>query len=123
MTGDVTGIGDYLHEVTEGQCAIVAALVMALHESGMVPKERYRGALLRLWRSMPDNDAAGEAGAMIERVFDILDGLPDRTSDGRPPAVYRSADLDQTQKISALLPNATNDDALARPARRRAPWS
>lgn len=118
MTGDVTGLGEYLHEVTQGQCAVVAALVMALHESGVLPKDRYRDALHRLWRGMPEEEAAGEAGAVIERVLDILDETPV----GCARRVYRPADLDQTQEISAFVPSATNDDTLGRPAPRRAPW-
>lgn len=69
---------EYGNERKQGHCASVAALVIALDECGVVPRHRYCDALTRLWQEMPDDEAVGEAGAVIERVLELLgrDGGP-----------------------------------------------
>ena len=63
-----------------GHCAAVAALVIALDKSGVLDKSAYREALRRLWLDMADEEATGEAGAVIERVLDLLDAPADENS-------------------------------------------
>ncbi len=70
----ITGIKDHVRQSAAGQCAITAALVIALHEAGVLPKDRYTDILERLWIDMPEKDALGEAGAVIEWMLDFLDG-------------------------------------------------
>ena len=59
-------------EVLTGQCTLVAALVIALHENGVLPQDIYSDVLQRLWSNMPEEEAIGEAGAVIEQVLDLL---------------------------------------------------
>ena len=63
-------IEEYPYEMMQGHCATVAALVIALDECGVVPKNRYTDVLHRLWQEMPEEEAVGEAGTVIERVLD-----------------------------------------------------
>ncbi len=114
MASDVSGIDEYVCEVAAGQCAIVAALVIALHENGILPQDRYGDVLRRLWSGMPEEEAVGEAGAVIERVLDLLSA--------RAGVAYQVEDAEQKQKISTFARRAVNDDAIARPAPRPAPW-
>ena len=59
-------------ECLTGQCTVVAALVIALHENGVLPQNSYSDALQRLWSRMPEEEAIGEAGAVIEQMLDLL---------------------------------------------------
>ena len=72
MNCELQELSSYVQETVEGQCTIVAALVIAPEESGALPPDGYRKNLLRLWRAMPEQEAVGEAGAVIERVLDLL---------------------------------------------------
>lgn len=72
MSNDTPGIDDCAGEMAAGQCEIVAALVLALHESGVLPQNSYSDTLHRLWTRMPEEEAVGEAGAVIERMLDLL---------------------------------------------------
>jgi hypothetical protein len=71
-----------------GIATAVAALALALEENGVLHKDAYCGALRRLWDAMPDGEAIGESGAVIEKVLGILDdagsGSPEG-SEGRKP--------------------------------------
>lgn len=58
--------------VAEGQCAVVAALVLALDEACVLPRERYAHFLHDLWLAMPEERAVGVAGAMVDRVLDLV---------------------------------------------------
>jgi len=62
----------YVDEIAEGQCAVVAALVLALDEACVLPRERYSQFLHQLWLAMPDDRAAGGAGVMIERTLAMV---------------------------------------------------
>lgn len=59
-------------ECLTGQCTVVAALVIALHENGVLPQDSYSDVLQRLWSRMPEDEATGEAGAVIEQMLDLL---------------------------------------------------
>ena len=72
MNGAITGNGEFAYEMKAGQCAVVAALVIALHEVGVLPRTTYCDVLQRLWADMPEDEAVGEAGAVIERVLDLF---------------------------------------------------
>ncbi len=69
---------------------------MALHESGVLPKDKYHGALRRLWIQMPEEEAVGEAGAVIDRLLDLLRPradvfrLSDETAEDQKVAAFRS---------------------------------
>ena len=63
---------DIAGEILTGQCTVMAALVIALHENGVLPKDSYSDVLQRLWSRMPEDEAIGEAGAVIERMIDFL---------------------------------------------------
>ena len=96
MSRDVLDIGKPVDEAVAGQCAIVAALVVALDESGVLPKDKYHDALRRLWIQMPEEEAVGEAGAVIDRLLDLLRPhadvvhLSDETAKDREVAAFRS---------------------------------
>jgi hypothetical protein len=72
MTHDAPTSDAYVDEVADGQCAIVAALVLALDEACVLPRERYAHFLNAFWRAMPDEDAVGGAGTMVQRVLDLV---------------------------------------------------
>jgi len=73
MSSNKPRINEAGDERLAGYCATVAALVIALDESGVLAKNSYRDALDRLWFAMEDEEAVGEAGAVIERMLDSLD--------------------------------------------------
>ena len=108
MSSDVNGVDEYVDGILAGQCAVVAALVVALHETGVLPKDEYAAALNRLWIGMPDEEAAGEAGAVIERVLDLLGA--------RAYPADPSDDAAGEQAISARAEKPVIEDATARPA-------
>lgn len=98
MSSDLSATNDYVSETAAGQSAIVAALVIALNETGVLPMDKYADVLNRLWIRLPDEEAEGEAGAVIARVLDLLGtlagsalpsgeaarGQPASTAPGRP---------------------------------------
>ncbi len=96
MNYDLSDIDKHGDEAVAGQCAIVAALIMELDESGVLPKDKYNDALRRLWIQMPEEEAVGEAGAVIDRLLDLLRPradvvrLPDETAEDREVADFRS---------------------------------
>jgi hypothetical protein len=108
MSSDVNGVDEYVDGILAGQCAVVAALVVALHETGVLPKDQYAAALNRLWIGMPDEEAAGEAGAVIERVLDLLSA---RAYTADPPD-----DAAGEQAVSARAGKPVIEEAAARPA-------
>lgn len=73
MSDEARGLYQLAREKAEGQCAAVAALVIALDDAGVLPKENYTDALNRLWLDMPEETALGEAGGVIERMLELLD--------------------------------------------------
>ena len=73
MSNEAWGLYQFARETAEGQCAVVAALIIALDEAGVMPKEMYIDAINRLWLDMPEETALGEAGGVIERMLDLLD--------------------------------------------------
>ncbi len=89
MSSELSGIDQYVSEVAVGQSAIVAALVIALQESGALPRDKYGEVLNRLWREMPDEEAMGEAGAVIERVLDLVGAHPSPRPGQIPRSAYR----------------------------------
>ncbi len=96
---------DHAQQISEGHCAAVFALVLALHESGVLPLSVYRETLHRVWAKMPEEVALGEAGAVIERVLDLL-GAPTETGD-------RSTETTNTPAFPVIAARPVNDDAVA----------
>lgn len=112
MSIDTTGIREHVLEAAEGQCAVVAALVIALHEAGVLPQDQYTNTLNRLWLSMPEDEAVGEAGAAIERVLDLLN-----------ETAFSRFSCDSTvkdQPVSASDRRPVGDEAIARTSHRGA---
>lgn len=56
-----------------GNSAVVAALVMAMDEAGVLSSSRYRDLLNSLWVGMPREVALGDAGAVIEQMLDRIE--------------------------------------------------
>jgi hypothetical protein len=108
MSNHLNGVDEYVDGISAGQCAVVAALVMALHETGVMPKDEYTAALNRLWIGMPDEEAVGEAGAVIERVLDLLGA--------RASSANRPDEAVEEQAISARAETPVNEDAIPRSA-------
>lgn len=96
------------HEMATGHCAVLAALVIALDESGVMPKEVYSDALHRLWQDMPEDEAIGEAGAVIERVLDMLESPGGSGS--------QSDDKSDEQSRWNFVDDPVNDDSFAQSA-------
>lgn len=94
MSHDASDIDNHRDEAVAGQCAVVAALIVALHETGVLPKDKYRDVLHRLWIGMPEEQAVGEAGAVIERMLDLLHT--------RASVICLSDETAQNQEISTF---------------------
>jgi hypothetical protein len=63
---------EYNENNTSGIATALAALALALEEKGAIRKSDYSEALRRLWDEMPEDEAVGESGAIIEKVLDVL---------------------------------------------------
>lgn len=74
---------EYNENNTSGVATALAALALALplEEKGAIRKSDYSEALRRLWDKMPEDEAVGESGAIIEKVLDVL-----AVTDTRAPA-------------------------------------
>lgn len=73
----MSGIDGNTHETLAGHCVAMAALIIALDENGVLPKHDYCDTLRRLWLQMPEEEAVGDAGTVIERMLDFLDPSAD----------------------------------------------
>ena len=73
MSNEARSLYQLVRETAEGQCAAVVALVIALDEVGVLPKEKYTDALNRMWLDMPEETALGETGGAIERMLELLE--------------------------------------------------
>lgn len=73
MTSDLHGIAEYVSETAEGHATIIAALVLTLHKAGTLPLDSFRETLHQIRATMPENEAASETGAVIERMIDFLE--------------------------------------------------
>ena len=104
MCTEETGIEDVVSELAAGQSAIVAALVIALHNEGVLHRDRYTAVLRRLWANLPENEMVGEAGAVIERMLDTLDA---HEFDEEPHDNGRRSPV-----ISRLTGRPVNDDVI-----------
>ena len=71
MTDSVPDIGEFAQDMQTAHCAVVAAVVIALHENGVLSRASYCDVLQPLWTEIPDDEALGEAGAMVERALDL----------------------------------------------------
>lgn len=72
MSDDAIEVENVASQFLTGQCTVVAALVIALHENGVLPQGNYSAILQRLWSRMPEEQAVGKAGAIIEQMLDLL---------------------------------------------------
>lgn len=72
---------EYNENNTSGIATALAALALALEEKGAIRKSDYSEALRCLWDEMPEDEAVGESGAIIEKVLDVL-----AVTDTRAPA-------------------------------------
>lgn len=97
MNEDRSGMSEHVREIADGQNAIVLALVVALHDSGVLRRDSYCDALQRLWAEMPDEAAIGEAGAVIDRMLEALaaTALPSDLSDG-PESLHELSGFAET---------------------------
>jgi hypothetical protein len=74
-------IDDYNEDSTSGIATALAALALAMEEKGSLRKSDYSDALRRLWDDMPEDEAVGESGAIIQKILDVL-----AVADSRAPA-------------------------------------
>jgi hypothetical protein len=74
-------IDEYNEDSTSGIATALAALALAMEEKGALRKNDYSDALRRLWDDMPEDEAVGESGAIIQKVLDVL-----AVADRRAPA-------------------------------------
>ncbi len=58
--------------LNSGLCASIAALVVALDEGGALHRDRYEEILGHFWAKLPDDQADGDAGAVIEQVLELV---------------------------------------------------
>jgi len=92
MTSDLNGVAEYVSETAEGHTTIIAALVMTLHKVGTLPLDTFRENLNQIRNSMPEDEAACETGAVIDRMIDFLDS--DACSN--PPAIGGALSSEKT---------------------------
>lgn len=59
-------------DVSAATVSALAALIVALDENGVLPRQRYCDVLLRWWNEMPEEDAQGATGFVFERLLDLL---------------------------------------------------
>ncbi len=59
-------------DVTPGMPAALAALVIALDESGALSKDKYRDVLLRLWADLPEEESFDGEAIVCQRLLDYL---------------------------------------------------
>ena len=78
-------IDDYNEDSTSGIATALAALALALEEKGALRKSDYSDALHRLWDDLPEDEAVGESGAVIQKVLDVL-SVADSGAPARNPA-------------------------------------
>jgi len=97
------------NDVKAGHCAAMAALVIALNEAGVLPNHGYRDVLHSLWLEMPEQQAVGEAGAVVERVLELVD-----TGVGAP---YPSDDADRKREIATTTARPSPDHPMTEPVR------
>ncbi len=60
------------HDMAPGMPAAVAALVIALDETGAMPKEKYRDVLRRIWTDLPDEETFDADALVCQRLLDYL---------------------------------------------------
>lgn len=63
---------DYNENCLPGIVTAVAALALALENNGGLRRQDFGNTLRRLRDSMPEDEAVGESGAVIERVLEAL---------------------------------------------------
>jgi len=63
---------NYGEDNTQGMVTALAALALALEENGALKSQAYGNALQRLWTAMPEEEAIGESGALIEKLLAAL---------------------------------------------------
>ena len=55
-----------------GMPAALAALIIALDESGAMPKQRYLDALTRVWTALPDDESFDRESVVCQQLLDYL---------------------------------------------------
>jgi hypothetical protein len=74
-------IDEYNEDGTFGIATALAALALAMEEKGALRKNDYSDTLRRLWDDMPEDEAVGESGAIIQKILDVL-----AATDSKAPA-------------------------------------
>jgi len=87
-------IDEYNEDSTSGIATALAALALALEEKGALRKSDYSDALRRLWNDMPEDEAVGESGAIIQKVLDVL-----AIADSRAPAGNGTGEAKATEAV------------------------
>lgn len=63
-------------ELISGLASALFVLVQTMHNEGVMPAQKYRDALLRLWDRMPEQGAQAGEGVLFERLIDLLNEIP-----------------------------------------------
>ena len=111
MTTETAGIDPCAQDTKTGDCAIVAALVIALHDNGILSTHQYSSALERLWLAMPEEEAVGETGEVIEHMLEMVAARADTGSSFEPKPPHEPPQV---------LADIANNDAIPRPTPSRA---
>jgi len=69
---------DYPETGAQGIAAALAALAVTLERNGALRRDQYSETLRKLWLAMPEEQALGEAGAVIEGLLSLLGDSPGR---------------------------------------------
>lgn len=99
-------IDEFRDECANGTCVAIAALVLALDKADVLPKQAYAAELGRLWLHMPEEQAVGEAGAVIERTLELLgaSGATDNELEKTPASQRRFAVIETANTPVRMLP-------------------
>ncbi len=60
------------NDVAPGMPAALAALIIALDESGAMSKEKYRDVLLRIWTDLPEEESFDGEAIVCQRLLEYL---------------------------------------------------
>lgn len=104
MTSDLYGVAEYVSETAEGHATIIAALVMTLHKAGTLPVDSFRETLNQIRAAMPEDEAACETGAVIERMIDFLnsESCSDLPAIDDAQSAKKAADADKPLRGDAV---------------------
>ena len=91
-------VEDYVKDSMEGLFAVTEALLLALCKDGHLPSDSLPKTLENTLSELPEDDAYGDKGAVIERMIDFLSAKA----------------VEGQHKVTSLHGDKANDESLPR---------